>query len=95
MSSVVVDALFEGAFLGRVVIDALIIREIGSLIFRARQHYTTGKESTGDFLFYLYQFRPDNGEPLPTRLETQNRAHFTTFGHAPLPIQVIICRGEG
>ena len=33
--------------------------------------------------------RPDNGEPLPCRLETQSRAHFTTFGHAPLPIQVL------
>ena len=43
MSSVVVDAVFEGAFLERVVIDALIIREIGSLISRARQHCTTGK----------------------------------------------------
>jgi len=39
-------------------------------------------------------YRPDNGEPLPTRLETQNRAHFTTFGHAPLPIQAPVLHNK-
>ena len=53
-------------------------------------HYRQIPTGFEDEKLNVFPHRPDNGEPLPTRLETQNRAHFTTFGHAPLPIQVVL-----